>query len=532
MGVAKLLLNGGEQYAERNCTDFYGAQTSYAEMAAKMESVAAGLQRLGVRKGDRVALCLPNCPAYLFAFMAIARIGGVVVNINPLLTHEEMAHELKDTGASIVITADVARIYDRMVAVGEQVGVRKILVVSLSSALPPLKRFFYRILKYRDMARVQTDDRIEWLDSIMQPDAMPQPVTLNPHDLVLLQFTGGTTGTPKAAMLTHANLLANTEQVCEVLGQPRAGGEMILLVLPLFHVFAMTAGMNMGLAIGATIALLPHFKMPEFLAAVKRVRPSLLPGVPTLFNALANEKKAARAGFGCVRFAISGGAALSAEIRARFATLTDSALVEGYGLTEASPVVACGPREGNRQGSAGLALRDVTIEIRDDKGKALPVGQTGELWVRGPQVMQGYWLRAEETADVLKNGWLRTGDIGYVDSDGWLFITDRLKDIIISNGYNVYPRVIEDALLTHPAVAEVAVIGIADPHKGEVAKAFVVLKPDAPATEADLLAFATGRLNPIERPRAVEIRDSLPKTAVGKVSRKELRTEENNKRKA
>jgi long-chain acyl-CoA synthetase len=347
--------------------------------------------------------------------------------------------------------------------------------------------------------------------------------------VAVLQYTGGTTGVPKGAMLTHANLTANTYQMGMIFPSARPGEERMMAVLPFFHVFAMTVAMNFAVAYGAEMILVPRFELDQVLKLIAKRKPTLFPGVPTLYTAL--NSAAAKGGhdLSSIRICVSGGAPLPVEVKAQFERLTGCSLVEGYGLSEASPVVTCNPPGGKiKAGSIGLPVPGTTVEVRShvDPGLLLPQGEHGEICVRGPQVMAGYWGRPEETAEVLQDGILRTGDIGYVDPEGYIFLVDRIKDVILCGGYNVYPRVIEEALYQHPAVAEVVVIGIPDDYRGQAPKAFVRLRDDAEATPEELKTFLTSQISRIELPKAIEIRDELPKTMVGKLSKKELVAEE------
>lgn len=390
----------------------------------------------------------------------------------------------------------------------------------------------FRLIKHAERAKPEFGKKIIAFSNIIACRKPLNRVRVHAKDIALLQYTGGTTGIPKSAALTHGNLLSNTEQIRLWLGPVSPDGERFVVVLPLFHVFAMTVCMNLPLTLGATMVLLPRFDMREFLATLARVRATILPGVPTLFGALANAPHARKA-LQNLRWCICGGAPLPAEVKHRFESLSGSALVEGYGLTEASPVVCCNPNHiPPRAGSVGLPLPGTEVQIRHtiETDRVLGVGETGEIYVRGPQIMAGYWGRTQETRNVLQKGWLRTGDVGKIDADGFVYVTDRIKDIIISNGYNVYARVVEEAFYRHPDVAEVTVIAIPHTHKGEVAKAFVVLKPSASATRDDLMTFVRRHLNPLERPAEIELRDYLPKTAAGKLSKKELVAEEQRKR--
>jgi long-chain acyl-CoA synthetase len=500
--------------------EFLGRSWSYGEVAAQVDIVAANLRQRGLKKGRRVALCLPNCPYFVILYFAVLKAGGVVVNVNPLYTQEEIRGLLADSGAAWVATIDLRALQAKVRAAAAEAGVKHVVICPLGEMMPPLKGLLYRLAQGRPGADTRL---VPWRALAAAASVRGRLPPVRGRDLALLQYTGGTTGTPKGAMLTHANLMSNTGQVKAWLG--RGGEERILAVLPLVHVFALIAALHLGTALGATLILLPRFNAAGLRAALRDFKPTLLPGVPALFDALAGAA-ARRTDFVGLRYCISGGAPLPAAVALRFKHASGLTLHEGYGLTEAGPVVACNATDGVRAGSAGLPLPGTVVEIRDPRtGRRLAAGARGEVWVKGPQVMRGYWRRPAASRAVLKGGWLRTGDVGHLDRDGYLFLTDRLKDLIIVNGYKVYPRVVEDALARHPAVAEVLVAGIADPRRGEAAKAYVRLRPGSNVTAAEILAFAAANLNPIERPVAVELRTSLPRTLIGKPSRRALAEE-------
>jgi long-chain acyl-CoA synthetase len=523
-----LLEDAAARWPGRVFLEFEGRAFTYAEMAAMADAVAKGLKARGLAPGMRVALCLPNCPYYVAYFYGILKAGGVVVNLNPLYTADELLGLVRDSGAAAVVGVDVPLIWDKLVAIQDKVPDLRLVLCPLGEMMPYWKGVAFKVFKAANVRkRLGVMNHAELLngagDRLVQQSGAKVSA-----ELALLQYTGGTTGTPKGAMLTHANLLANTDQCVDRLsdkGADKTGtGLRILAVLPLFHVFALTSTLLMGARLGATLILLPRFTPRTLLRVIRERRPTLLPGVPALFDALALLPEVSKADFASVRHGVRGGAPLPPVVRDRFEAVSGVILREGYGLTEASPVVACTLTTRRKAGSVGLPLKGTKIEIRDARGRKLKTGATGEVWLKGPQVMAGYWNDPAETGLVLRDGWLNTGDVGHVDKDGWLFMTDRVKDIIIVNGYKVYPRMVEEALQTHPAVAEVLVAGIAHPHKGEVPKAFIKLKDGATLSAEDVKAFAAARLNPMERPAEVEFRDSLPKTFIGKPTRKGLKT--------
>ncbi|NQV55692.1 MAG: long-chain fatty acid--CoA ligase [Rhodospirillales bacterium] len=520
---------------DRPCIEFLGKISTYSEIGDLVSRAAKGFQNLGVKKGDRVGLCLPNCPYYVISYFAILKAGATVVNFNPLYTEGEIRNQIIDSGTSVMVTIDVKTIYPKVEAALEGTSLNSVVVCSLSDALPVVKELLFNIFKRSQIAPISSDLRNVPFDTLIEQGNDPEPVEIDPkNDIAVLQYTGGTTGIPKGAMLTHANITANTEQVKLWMGDTEPGGERILCVIPFFHVFAMTAAMNLGIATGSELILLPRFELQDVLKTIDAKHPTLFPAVPTIFNAINAYDGLDRFSLSSIRFCISGGAPLPAIVKASFEEVTGCVVVEGYGLSEASPVVACNPPDGeNKADSIGLPLPWTEIEIRDidNSDKLVAMGERGELAVKGPQVMTGYWNRPEETAATLKDGWLMTGDVGHVDEDGYLFLTDRLKDVIFCSGFKVYPRIIEDAFYQHPDVDEVTVIGIADDYRGEQPKAFIKLKDGANVSEAELLEFASARLNPIERPAEVELRDELPKTLIGKLSKKELVSEYQDKEK-
>jgi long-chain acyl-CoA synthetase len=509
--------------------DFFGRKWTYGELGRQVRLAARGLQDLGVKPGARVGLCLPNTPYSVIFYFATLRIGAIIVNFNPLYVERELAHQIKDSGTTVMVVPDVRAIQEKVTAIAEQTGLERIIVCPMADIFPWAQSIGYRLLMRRTLAHPPRDARHTSHARVVRRDANPDPVQRTPDDIAVLQYTGGTTGVPKGAMLTHANLVANSDQMLAHVGHMPEQQERTLGVLPLFHVFALTTVLDYSVATAAEMILLPRFEMKSFLKAVERTRPTQFFAVPTLFAALNALPQVQLPDFSAMRFCISGGAPLPLEIRQRFEARTGRRVVEGYGLTEASPIIACNPVEGEvKDNSCGLPFPGTVLEIRslEDPHQLLPNGGRGEVCVRGPQVMKGYWQRPDDTAKTFIDGALRTGDVGYLDGDGYLFLVDRIKDIILCSGYNVYPRVIEDALYEHSAVAEAVVIGVPDPYRGQAPKAFVVLKTDAQTTSQALNAFLEERISKIEMPREIEIRDSLPKTLIGKLSKKELVAEE------
>ena len=493
-----------------------------------MAQAAAGFQRLGAGPGTRIGLCLPNTPYYVIAFFGALRAGATVVNFNPLYVAAELAGQAADAGVQIMVAPDLHPILGRVMGLLDGGTVKQVVACRFSAALPMLAGLAFRLLKRRSIAAIPTNDpRVVTWDTLLMGSAAP-PTPVRPDDLAVLQYTGGTTGTPKGAMLTHANLSANIRQVVAWSAGCRLGEERTLAVLPFFHVFALTSVLGASIALGAELVMLPRFEPAMLLKALRRTRPTLFHGVPTLFKAVL-DNGATKADLTSVRICISGGAPLPAEIKRAFEAVAGPILVEGYGLTEASPVCFCNPVGiPGRDGSIGLPLPGVRAEIRslEDGTKVLPPGERGELCVAGPNIMAGYWNNPAETAHVLgADGFLHTGDVGIMDADGYVTLVDRIKDLILCSGYNVYPRMIEEALYTHPDVVAATVVGIPDGYRGESPAAFVQLRPGSTADGTVLREFLRGRLSPIELPKLVEVRAELPRTAVGKLSKKELKAE-------
>jgi len=514
-------------------TDFLGARMSYAQVGEKVLRFAAALQAAGFVKGDRIGLYLPNVPDYLIAYYGALTAGGIVVNMSPLYSESELAHQLADSGARIVVTSDVPQLFKTARALLAAGDIDRVIVGSLSGWLPPLKRRLFRVFRSAEIAAVPAGyPRIVTLASMTARPGRPADTGLVPDDIALIQYTGGTTGTPKGAMLSHANLTANAQQV-NAIDPTRGQPDRIVGVLPFFHVFANTCVLNRTVLAGGMIAMLPRFGAKDTLKTIARVKATALPGVPTMYQALLDHPNCAKTDFSSLRVCISGGAPLAETLKARFEAVTRAKVVEGYGLTESSGVVACNPYHGaGKGGTIGQPVPGTRVYLvdRDDPTRA-PVGnEPGELVFAGPQVMMGYWQRPDADADVFLpcgNGRaLRTGDVATIDSEGYIRIVDRLKDMIAVGGFKVFPSQIEDVLYRHPAVKEAIVIGIPDAYHGELPKAFVTLNEGQSAGGDVLKAWLNPQLGKHERVAAVEVRDALPKTLVGKLSRKELVAEE------
>jgi len=523
-----------EQAAERNprgtATLFYGARLDYRALKRAVDTFAGALSALGVRKGDRVALILPNFPAYPIAHFGALKLGAVLVPTNPLYVERELEHQLRDSGAETAVVFD--KLYPRLAAVRERTAVKRVIVTGVDSFLPLILRLLYRL---KDRGRVPADasQGVLRLADLLRGSAGPAAaVPIVPDDPAILLYSGGTTGVSKGAELTHRNALVNVAQVRAWLWQFRDQQEMFLCVLPFFHSYGMTTALHLAPLLASTMLLLPRFDLNEVVARIGKHRPTVFCGVPSMYNAINHHPKASRETVGSIRLCVSGGSGLPEEVQKRFEALTGAALVEGYGLSEASPVTHVNPVAGLRKiGSIGLPLPDTDAKVVDPETREpLPTGREGELAVRGPQVMQRYWNMPEETAAVLHGGWLLTGDIAVMDDDGYFRIVDRKKDLIISAGMNIYPREVEEVLHQHPKVMEAAVVGIPNKVRDEVVKAFIVARPGETITRSELLEFCRDKLSRYKLPREIEVRESLPKSLVGKVLKRVLRDEELRKR--
>ncbi|WEK04815.1 MAG: long-chain fatty acid--CoA ligase [Candidatus Devosia phytovorans] len=512
--------------------DFLGGTTSFGELARKITAFAGALQsQFGIKKGSRVAIMLPNTPFYPIVYYGVLRAGGTVVNCNPLYTVHELSHIAANAGADVMITLDLAQIYDKAEKLVEAGHVKSLIVCHFPNALPLVKKILFSVVKRKDLARLGRSairSNVTHFDDMIARGDTPSAVVIDPDkDIAVQQYTGGTTGIPKGALLTHANISANMSQINlwgDGLFLPPS---KIVAVLPFFHIFAMTVCMNTPLSSGAQVVMLPRFELKALLDLLTRTRANVLPAVPTLLNAIARSDTVTADQLSSLEVCISGGAALPDEVRHAFSKKSKALLAEGYGLTEASPVVCCAAlRKPSKPKSIGLPLPATDIRfVGVDSGKVVGTGEDGELQVKGPQVMPGYFNDDAATAEAFSHGWLRTGDVGHMDEDGYVFLVDRIKDLIICSGFNVYPRTIEEALMAHDAVEETNVIGVQDEYRGEAPIAFVKLRDGRTVTEEDLKKFLTERLNKIEMPKEIIFKDTLPKTLIGKLSKKELREE-------
>jgi long-chain acyl-CoA synthetase len=506
------------------------ATMSYRALRDAVNRFANALTQMGVKKGDRVAIYLPNSPQFAIAYYGALKAGAVIAPVNPIYTPRELEFILQDSGAETIVA--LSQFYPKLQEVRAKTKLKNVIVTNIKEYFPSfLKTLFTLAMDKKEGHRVELVAGDVWFQEILKNQStVPPKVEVSGDDDAVLLYTGGTTGLPKAAQLTHRNLIANAVQLRAWIPWAKEANEGFLTALPMFHSYAMTTCLNEAMLLAGTLILIPNPRdLEHVLKAIDRHKPSFFPGVPTLYTAINNNPNVSKYDLKSIKACISGAAGLPVEVAKRFGEITGGRLVEGYGLSEASPVVTANPVYGeNRIGTIGVPVPDTDVKLFDIEtgDKEVPVGQPGELCVKGPQVMKGYWNKPEETAKTIRDGWLHTGDVAVMEEDGYFRIVDRLKEMIISGGYNIYPREIEEVLYQHPAVLEAAAIGVADSYRGESAKAFVVLKPGQTATADELIAYCKQNLAPYKVPRAIEFRDALPKTMIGKILRRELAAEE------
>lgn len=531
MGYPKITLNdmlegAARRWPRRTAYFYFGARITYRQFYDHVHRAAAGLQALGVQAGDRVALMMPNRPQFPIAYFAALRAGAIVTATSPIYTVRETAHQWHDAGVKVaIVDRELAHI---AAAVRQECPALQHTVVTGEREYAAAKfTTLHRGLNKKMALIPRADQPVAWRD-LLRHARRAKPVRLKPADVACLQYTGGTTGTSKGAMLTHKNLVTNACQSAEGLGCRGERAETSIAALPLFHIYAMTCVMLSSIRIGGAVVLIPRFELQAALNAIKNYHPTFYHGVPTMYVAFNGAPNVRRYGFASLRVCMSGGAPLPVEVRQKFEALTGGKLVEGYGLTETSPVTHVNPHDGEiRAGSIGLPVADTRSRIMDlETGtRELPAGEAGEIVIRGPQVMKGYWNQPEETAKVLRDGWLYTGDIAKKDNDGYYYIVDRKKDMIIAGGFNVYPREVEEVLFEHPKIKAAVVIGLPDPYRGETVKAFVVVQDGQTLSPEEIIAFCRERLASYKVPHLVEFRASLPTSGVGKYLRRALRDE-------
>ena len=535
MSMGEMVSASAAAHPQAAMIDFMGRKFSYGDMMGQIRRIACGLQGMGVKKGDRVGLYLPNTPHYVAAYYGALMAGAIVVNFSPLYTATELEHQVEDSGTQILFTLSAKALLPTALKVLEASSLQKLVVGSVAEMLPPVKSLLFRWFKASESAPIPDDPRVLRYDRLIANRGDCAVAEIDPvNDIALLQYTGGTTGTPKGAMLTHQNLTANARQA-QAIDPHQHEEDRIIAVLPFFHVFANTCTLNRTVMNGGEMVMLPRFDAAQVLAAVQRVKATSLPGVPTMFQALLDHPAIRNIDFSCLRACISGGAPLPLELKQKFEATTGARLIEGYGLTETSPIVCSNPYEGlNKSGTVGQPVPGTRMKIvdREDPTRPPPEGEPGELLFAGPQIMKGYWNRPDADAEVFIGEFVRTGDVGLIDDDGYVKIVDRLKDMIAVGGFKVFPSQVEQVLYHNPAVKEALVIGVPDRYRGEQPKAFVTLNEGFETDGAALKDWLNPQLGKHERVCEVEVRLNLPKTLVGKLSRKELVAEERAKAEA
>ncbi|WP_082457051.1 long-chain-fatty-acid--CoA ligase [Sphingomonas sp. Leaf23] len=531
MSMVTLFEESAARRGDAPLIDFLGRHYSYAETKNGADRVACGLAAMGYGPGDRIGLFLPNVPHYVAAYYGILKLGATVVNFSPLYTPQELAAQVEDSGTKLLFTLSASALLPTALKVLENSSLERLIVGSVAGALPPAKSLFYRWFRAKEVTPRPADPRVTAFSALIANDGGCGTPTIDPErDLALIQYTGGTTGSPKGAMLSHANLSANARQVAWLDPDGPTPGERIIGALPMFHVFANTCVLNRTVVTGGEIVMLPRFDAGQVLAAITRTRATAMPGVPTMYRALLDHPRLPQTDFSSLRFCISGGAPMPPELKERFEVATKATLVEGYGLSESSGVVSCNPYAGPQQaGSIGQPIAQTRVRLvdKEDPTRPAPEGEPGEIVVAGPQIMCGYWHRpdTDDTTfclDADGTKWLRTGDVGTIDADGFIRIVDRLKDMIAVGGFKVFPSEIERILYHHPAIREALVVGLPNEYRGESPHAYVTLAEDSEITGEALKAWLNPQLGKHERVDEVVVRLTLPKTMIGKLSRKDL----------
>jgi len=528
------LQESAKHYSEMKALHFMGKEMTFSELYTEVRKLAHYMQSLGLEKGDRVAIMLPNCPQAVISYYATLLAGGIVVQTNPLYTERELKYQMNDSGATFIVCLDI--LLPRVTNVVNQTHLQHTIVTKIKDYLPFPKNLIYPMIQkreYKMVVKVEAYEKVhDWQRIMNETSEEYTEVFVDPkEDLALLQYTGGTTGQPKGVMLTHFNLVANVQMCRHWIYKSEEGKEIVLGVLPFSHVYGMTAVMNMSIMMGAKMILLPKFNPKEVLKTIHKQRPTLFPGAPTIYVGILNHPDLKKYDLSSIKACISGSAPLPVEVQQQFEKETGGRLVEGYGLTETSPVTHANFLWSKRvNGSIGVPWPDTDAKIvKVGTFEELEQGEVGEIAVKGPQVMKGYWNNEKETNEVLKDGWLLTGDLGYMDEEGYFYVVDRKGDMIIAGGYNIYPREVEEVLYEHEAIQEVTVAGIPDTYRGETVKAYIVLKENYNVTEDELNAFCRKHLAAYKVPRIYEFKDELPKTAVGKILRRQLVEEDINK---
>jgi long-chain acyl-CoA synthetase len=521
-----ILDESSKAFPKNICIDYYGKEYTYSEVLELSNKFAKGLQDSGVQKGDIVGIFMPNCPLFIVAYYGILKAGAIVVNYNPLYTINELVHQVQDSETKIMVTLNLRLLYDKTSTLLQSTPLEKVIVGDFKKQLPCLKGVMFNLFKKSEVAPVNYGHINISADSFFENGGDYKKVDINPEeDIAVLQYTGGTTGSPKGSMLTHANLYCNTLQTGKWFEGLEEGKEVMLGVLPFFHVFAMTVVMNLSILKACKIVIHSRLQLESVLKDISKKKITLMPGVPTLFTAINNHNKISKYDLSSLKFCITGGAPLPLEVKEKFEEVASCKLIEGYGLTESSPVAVANPLFGeNRKGSIGVPLPNTIVEIRDIEGKRplLSSGKIGEVCIKGPQVMKGYLGNEQETREVLRSGRLHTGDMGYMDKDGFIYIVDRLKEMIITSGFNVYPREIEEELYKHQSIEEASVLGVGDDKKGQLVKAYIKVKNGEVVTEKQIKDFLKDKLAKYKQPSYIEFVDEMPKSLIGKILKKEL----------
>lgn len=528
--IHSLLFESAKKYPQNPAIDLFGKIISYAELQKQVEFAAKALLELGLQKGTKVGLYMPNCPQFVISYYAVLAAGGVVVNCSPLYSESELEHLISNSDAEFAITLNLKLLYPKLAnLLRKNSQLKKVIVGSLPEYLPFPKNILFNFAKAKELVKISpTEKIISWQQFLKIGRASSQklPSDISPSDTAIIQYTGGTTGVPKGAELTHASVYTNAIQCTKWCQVSPEGQGSVLCVLPLFHVFAMTTAMNFGIASAAKIILHPRFDIKWVLKDLHHKKPACMPGVPTMYNAICNYKDISKYNLRGLKACISGGGPLPVEVKQKFEALTGCNLVEGYGLTEASPVISCNPIGGlNKAGSIGVPFPQTEVLIADmqNKGAFLPANMKGELCVRAPQVMKGYYNNPSETENVIVDGILHTGDVAYIDDEGYIFIVDRIKEMIISGGFKIFPRNVEEIIYKNEKVLECAVIGIPDEYSGQKVKAHIVIKEGETCTADEMLAYLKQNVAKHEVPKIIEFRESLPKSPIGKILKKELK---------
>lgn len=527
--IFHFLEESAKKYPDKPCTIFKGAEISYKEMSKITDQLAAALVDLGVKKGDRVGILIPNTPQFVMAYFAVLKAGGVVVATNPQYTEREIKHQANDSGMKLMIL--MSNYYELVKRVQPDTAISQIIVTNIKETLPPFLGLLFTLLKEKKGGfKVTLRDNDLWLPDLQErySDHDRPQVDVGPDDTAIFQYSGGTTGIPKAAIGLHRNLVANTVQMLHWITSAKMGEEVVMMAIPLYHVYGMVAGMNFGLAAGATLVMVPDPRnLKDLLGNMHKYKTTIFPAVPALYNAINNNADviAGKYDLSPIKACISGSAPLMRETKETFEKLTGGVLFEGYGLSETPTATHCNPNLGeNRIGSIGLPFPDVDAKIvdLDDEVTELAVGEIGELIIKAPQVFKGYHNMPTETRNSLREGWLYTGDIARMDEQGYFYIVDRKKELIKVGGFQVWPREVEEVLQDHPAIQDVGVAGVPDPKRGEIVKTWIVLAEGQSLDKKELKTWAAERMAKYKIPSEIEFRDELPKTHVGKLLRREL----------